>query len=72
MDVEDILWAKIAKQTNAFSEDISHHSDAFELLAAILAYYQTIGTPPDKLIGPFLKNRVSYLSAQAVLESSAD
>lgn len=44
-----------------------YRSDVFELLAAILAYYQARGTSPEQMLGEHLKKRIA-----ALLEATAE
>ena len=62
---EEVLWEGLGEQASRFSVLTSHNSDAFALLAAILAYYDSRGTSPEQMISGELKELISIYQERA-------
>lgn len=66
MEKTDALWEEIGRQMSAFDVLTSHNSDAFSLLAAILAYYESRGTAVGAMLASQeLLDRVRFYVARA-------
>ena len=63
--VTDKLWNEIGRQAAGFDALTSHASDAFSLLAAILAFYEAKGTPVSKMMSPELQERMRFYTERA-------
>lgn len=62
--IEERLWDRIVKEAEQFGGVPSYHSDLFSLLACILAYYKVRGGTPEKMIGPFMQERIEWIIQQ--------